>query len=256
MKRWAAAAGLAGSALAAWAQGEFKESLRLEVGASSERGAGAPSGPWGQTDATLRWGFAPRANAEITLRRADRFGVVDSEWGLGVAGPVAPLWSAGLSLTRSTNGELLPTTGLRAELAHELGGGWVLGGAWSRRLYKQNASRATSLTVEHYVGAWRIAGTGTLAQLEGVQRDSTAWRLQLDREFEPGHKLGVVAANGSELDADGQGGAVTNRFQAFRVLGRWALTPDWALLGDVGVQRQKGLGGRNGGRVALEHRLR
>lgn len=246
---------------------------RLEATAGTELlSSGAPS--WSDLEVSLRRSWTARRLAEGSLRRAERAGRVDLQWGALVALPLSARWSATLAAAVSPSHHFLPSASARAELAHAFDGGWVAQGGLSRRLYDPGSGAASgssqwTLGGERYAGAWRWAAAWSRTRLNGGDTSGGA-RLQLDHYFagERG-RLGLVLARGRELEGVPAGTGVAadlldQRVRSVAVVAAGPLARNMALTAELNrtriddVRRRSGAGGapparRDGLRLGVRH---
>jgi YaiO family outer membrane protein len=249
---------LAGAALAGLAAGALAQASlpwQLEVGAGQESLArGLPD--WRQTDLALRRTWAPRALFELNARRTERFGLRDSEWGVGVALPIDGAWDAAFSASHSPTHEVLPRTSASAGLQRQLGDGWVAGVTLRHTRYDSDRANALTVGADKYFGSaalgeWRAAAAVTATRLAGVA-GSGSLRLQLDRYFGPRTRLGLLVTTGREVDRPGAGQALITDTQSVVLTGRWAVAPAWSLTGELGHTRLAERYRRSGGRLGVQ----
>ncbi len=244
-----AGAALAASLAIAAAAAPAQPAWEAEAGLGHERlSDGAPA--WRQADLALRHRFAPRALAELGLRRAERYGTADTELALGASLPLDARWTLGLRATAVDAPRFLPRHGLAGEATLALDGGWVAGAGLGRNRYASLGAPPTGtsqlrLGLERYVGAWRLAGGWTRARLDGGETGD-GLRLQADRYFGDEARLGLLVASGEELES-APGGVLSTRVHSLVVIGRWPLGEGWALVGDLGRTRVGAASRRAGG---------
>lgn len=242
---------------------------QVEASAGLERlSNGTPD--WRQVDVSLRRRFAAGAQAEITLREAQRYGRRDSEFAVGLALPLDDAWTVALRATAADAAHFLPSRGGQVELSRRLSAGWVASASLGRNRYDSAANPATGtsllrLGAEHYVGAWRLAAGVTHARLDGGA-SADGWRAQVDRYIGDGGRIGLLVAGGRELES-APDGVISTRVDALVLVGRWPIAAGWALTGDVAgtrvgnIVRRTGSGNttlpggyrRNAGRIGVQH---
>lgn len=242
------------------------QSWQVEAGIGAEQGAAG--GAWRQQDLGLRATLAPRRSVELQLRRAERYGLADSDLAAGLAWSLGEGWAVGARVQASPEHRFLPQRGVSLELGRELGAGWVLGLGAGQTRYRGDGSvptevRSWRLGLERYVADWRGAVALTRSDVGGGA--ATGMRLQLDRYFGEVGRLGLIVARGQEVESL-PGGLVTSRSTTLVLLGRWPLAPRWAITGELGSTRQSRFerrpatsapapadARRHGGRIGVQH---
>ncbi len=223
---------------------------QAEAGAGRETLTGGRAA-WTQVDAALHHQFSETTRVGLQARRTERFGFTDNELGASLGTRFDADWSAGFTAAASGTHQILPRWHLGGEVQRRLGDGWVLGAGLRHTRYDLDSASALSISVERYVGAWRLAATASQTRLQGAS-SAAAGRLQVDRYFLGERaKLGLIVAAGRELDNLGAGTILVSNVESFALLGQWPLAAGWAVLGDVGAHRHGSLYRRSGGRLGV-----
>jgi len=206
----------------------------------------------GWSEELLQLAWKPRRGLAILggARATDRFDQRDRE---GYAAGYLPLTAATtLHIEASASGThhvLARDSGL-AEVAQELGGGWVasLGGKLAR--YDTGDVRIGSLTIEKYLGEWRLAYTGYLSRAD-------------DGGWAPAHRLSATwyrdtltfvtasVAAGREVENVPPQGLVSTDVRAYALGGGLKLGEAWGVSLDAGHVRQGDLYTRRYARLGL-----
>lgn len=216
---------------------------QVEAGLGAERYDDDAAASWRERDLALRYRYAPRTLAELTLRDTRRYGYDDSEIGLGLALPLATDWSLVARATASPRHRVLARHSGAAELSYGgFGGGWVIGAGLGRSLYDgagdggKSGTSTLRMNLERYVAEWRFAGGVSRSRLDGGEHDN-GWRAQVDRYFGERGRLGVIVSQGRELENLPPNGAVSTRVRAMALVAAWPIDPDWTLTGALGHTR-------------------
>lgn len=212
---------------------------QIEAGASTERYDHDQSSNWREGDLAVRHWFAPRSLLELTLRDTRRYGLNDTEFGVGLSLPVATDWTLAARVTASPDHRVLARESGSVDLSWAAGAGWVLGAGVGRSLYDGAGATGTSgtstvrLNVERYVREWRFAGGLSRTRLDGGEHDG-GWRAQVDRYVGERGRVGVIVAQGRELENLPPAGAVSTRVRTVALIGAWPMGSDWILVGALG----------------------
>ncbi len=228
-----------GAAVAAGAQ---ERHWQVEAGIGAERYDDGASSSWQERDLALRHRPAPRTLWELTLRDTRRYGLDDTELGLGIALPLGADWTLAARATASPDHRVLARESGAVDLSWAAGGGWVLGAGLGRSLYEGAGAAGSSgtstlrLNVERYLGVWRFAGGVSRSRLDGGEEDG-GWRAQVDRYFGDRGRLGLIVSQGRELENLPPAGAVSTRVRGVALIGAWPVGADWTLVGALGRTR-------------------
>ncbi len=202
-------------------------------------------------DGTLR--PAERTALEVGARWLERFGLQDVDLRAGANARLTPAWTVAGEASASPRHRVVPAFTAGASLQRVLGGGFVgSGGArWSRWETEAGATDAVlgSLGLELYWRRFRVGWTGILARVasEWAPSNMLAWDVYLgDRD-----RLGVILAAGREVETTGGPAPVVSTVLAAALRGRRGLGAGWALVGEVGIQRQGDFYARGGARIGL-----
>jgi YaiO family outer membrane protein len=232
---------------------------QVEAGAGVDHlSNGAPN--WSQFDFALRHRFAPRSQAELSLRRTRRSGLSDEELGAAIALPLDAQWSAALAATASPSHKVLARAGGRVELSRAFDGGWVAGAVLGRRLYEAGGNTLLAFGVERYVEAWRFAAQVGQTRLDAGGATAASARLQVDRSFDAERgRVGLIVAQGRELEgvpATLLTGAevIDQRVATLALVGVWPVAPAWALTWEASHVRYDELRRRSGAIAGAPYR--
>ena len=232
---------------------------QVEAGAGADHlSNGAPN--WSQFDLALRHRFAPRSQAELSLRRTRRSGLSDEELGAAIALPLDARWSAALAATASPSHKVLAHASGHIELSRAFDGGWVASGGLGRRLYEADGNTSLAFGIERYVEAWRFAAQIGQTRLDAGGGTAASARLQVDRSFDAERgRVGLIVAQGRELEgvpatlltaAD----VIDQRVATLALVGVWPLAPAWALSWEASHVRYDELRRRSGAVAGAAYR--
>ena len=191
---------------------------------------------WRQVDLALRRRLDRGVVLEFAARQAQRYGATDHELGIGGSCPVEN-WNLSLRATTAGQAAFLPRHGISFDAARRLDGGWVANAGATRNLFSPADAPASGTTllrlaVERYVADWRFLAGLTHGRLDGGAA-ANGWRLQADRFFGESGRIGMLVADGRELEAT-TGGVISTRVNSIVLLARWRIAAGWSFNADVG----------------------
>lgn len=208
---------------------------------------------WKEVSLDGAWRPAERTGLELGARWLERFGLEDLDLRAAANRRLTAAWTLSAEASASPGHRVVPALTGGASLQRVLGGGFVgSGGArWSRWETDAGASDVVlgSLGLEMYWRTFRVGWTGTLARVADswAPSNALAWDVYLGER----DRLGVVLAAGREVEATGGPAPVVSTVLAAALRGRRGLGADWAVVAEVGVQRQGDLYTRGGARIGL-----
>gem|GEM_PF-4049648 len=209
-------------------------------------------GPW--TGWRLGWGRSDglrnRIGAGVYTER--RFGVRDS--GVAVDGSVAldRSWTLSGDVAVAPGAQVLPSREGGVQLHRAWRGGWGTHVRLAHRHYADADVASLALGAERYVGAWRLAYTLGLTDVQGEPGTLTGHAIALDHFAEAGWQLGVRLASGRE-DARVGMALVPARVRSAALLGRHPLGHGWAMRWELGQARQGDFYDRTTLALGIEH---
>ena len=205
---------------------------------------------WSEELLQLAW--KPRRGLAILggARATGRFDQRDREGFAAGYLPLTPTTTLHIEGSASGTHHVLARDSGLAEVAQELGGGWVasIGGKLAR--YDTGDVRIGSLTIEKYLGDWRLAYTGYLSRAD-------------DGGWAPAHRLAATwyrdtltfvtasVATGREVENVLPQGLVSTDVRAYALGGGLGLGRAWGLSLDAGHVRQGDLYTRRYARLGL-----
>lgn len=234
--------------------------LAVEASASSERLSGGRA-DWRSVELLALWRDPADWSASGALRRTERFDLTDDQVEGTAAWRLAPRWRVETELAASTTHRVLPQWRLRSRAWLLDVGGWNLAAGVGRTLYRDGSGSAgaqgssvAELQAERYAGDFRFAWVGSLTRLDaGGTGGAQQWRLDWYRDERL--SLGLLLAFGRELENQPGTGVVASRVRGAALTGRWRVTPEWALTGELSAQKVGDLYERNGLRIGLRRQF-
>lgn len=194
-------------------------------------------GDWREESVGVRIDRGPQQVGYVNGRHTERFGLNDREIGAGlVLRPDATLTLV-LDATSSDTHRVLAKDSLGAQISSAIGGGWVIGGGLKRSRYGGSNAMLSNLTVERYVGSWRIGYTAYLSRATATPH-SSSHRLGLSYYFSDDLSVALSSARGNELENTPGHGLRTAAITNVSGSAMWRVTPDFSLTLDAGQQRQ------------------
>jgi YaiO family outer membrane protein len=219
----------------------------------SHEGLSNGQASWQDQSVGLQKGFAPRSLWEIGARRAQRFGLRDSEFNAGLTMPLSQGWNGSVAATYSADSRFFAHARGTLQLTRSLSGGWDLHGQWQRRVYDAITTNTLGAGVDKYVGDWRYAALLTYGR-SNIGPIGTVARFQVDRDFGDRAKLSAIATVGRELDS-AKPGSQAYRVNSYVLFGVLPMTAKWSLRGELGTHQLGDLYRRTGGRLGVEYIL-
>lgn len=228
--------------------------LPIALGAASSVCAQAP-GPW-QVDVvgtvedlsdgladwrSLQVSFAkplgPRRSFYGVGRVVERFERTDRQVTLGTYQPIRKGLTALVEVSYSPSYEILPRWAGTAQLAQEVGRGWVVTGGVSRTEFRTDESTGLVVGAEHYFKNYRVAYflNGGFAREAGF---AAGHRLSFNQYLSDRTSWGVTVGLGEEVESVGPGQVLRTSVFGLSVGGRLAVGKAGTLLADIGYVRQ------------------
>lgn len=222
--------------------------LALEAAHGVER-LNAGLADWRQSEFLALWRDPAGWATNGSLRRTERFGLVDRQLEAGGSIELAPQWRAEAEIALSATHRVLPASRWRGRMWRDGVAGWNLALGAGRTLYRGDGatqgSALAELQAERYVADWRFAWAGSATRLDGGGLGSAhVWRANwyLDERL----ALGTVLAFGREFENTPGSGVVSSSVRSAAITAQWAVAPAWSLSGAMSSHRQGDLYERNG----------
>jgi YaiO family outer membrane protein len=235
------------AALPAWAQ-----PTQVEAGYAYDHLSGAAP-DWRAAYVYAERELGARRGVHGALRAAERFNLRDREAAVGTYLPLAPALTAAIEASYSPTAHVLARRSAFAQLHAIVADGWLVGAAVRHSAYALADSNVGSLGVERYGRGWRAAYTAFAARTE-ASGTGVAHRVQFDRYYGERSHVGAVFVAGREVEYLGPAaGAVSTPVRSVALLGRHALTAEWALSWEVLRHTQGEFYRRHGVRAGLRY---
>lgn len=186
------------------------------------------------------------------LRRTERFGLADTEGGLGIAFPLADIWFLSLEGRLAPGADVLPRWAGRAGVRRALPEGWGMEAGLRRAGYADSELTIVTLGTERYFGRWYAAWTVFASRLQGAD---TSWSnsLRVDHYYAETSRIGFMISAGRETDSLGDGRFTTNGVRGAALIGLHQLSRRWGLEWELLVHEQGDAYTRRGIHVDVRH---
>lgn len=247
--------GLSRDPLATWQGATASVALPLEAETFVQLDAlTAGHKPWIATGLTLSQPLGGGSRLEARLQQTTRFGLGDLELGLGGTWVPAAGWTLALAGSTSPTGAVLPRYGMT------LGAGWTFAPTWGLTLaggrtgYASGGHFRQSLELEKYLGSWRVALQGLLAEIDGM---STVPGAALAATWSPWDQttLSLQAGRGTEQELVAGSGLLTSQVTTLRLAAQHAPDGPWHARAELEWQQVGSSYDRLGVRLGLGRSL-
>jgi YaiO family outer membrane protein len=212
---------------------------------------------WRAASVEVRLGRADGATVALSARDLERFGLRDDELAVAARTPWRGRWLLSGEASGTLAPSFAPAFAAAVGLERALGRGFAASARVRWAHYEGGTGAAdpifASAGVERYFGAQRLAATGYLASLGGAL--SASARLAWDVYYGARSRFGVALAGGRELESTGAASPLATDVLSGALAGAHAVGEAWAVLYEVGVQRQGDLYTRAGARLGLVRRF-
>lgn len=227
--------------------------LQMDIGLTRESlSNGLPD--WSSASIRMDYHLNPRHVVYGYFRQVQRFNQSDAEMSIGTVVPVAENWIAGIDVSHAPGAAVLPVYAASARLEHILNGGWGIGIGVRHASYTNTYSDVTSLSVERYFKAYRLAYRLSSGKAEDAERTVTH-EIRGDYYYHDRSMLGLSLVSGQESESIGIGRLITTDVSAVSLLGQHWFNHKWAVQWRVGYHRQGELYNRAGVDIALRYRF-
>jgi YaiO family outer membrane protein len=208
------------------------------VGTYESLSGGLPD--WRSLQVSFAKPLGPRRSVYAVGRLAERFERTDRQVTLGAYTPVRRGLTSLVEVSYSPTQELLPRWAGTAQLAQELGRGWVVTGGVSRTVYRTDETTGFVAGVERYFRNYRVAYflNGGFAREAGF---AAGHRISLNQYLDDRTSWGVTLGLGEEVESVGPGQVLRTAVFGVGVGGRIGVGRNGAILADVGYVRQGNL---------------
>jgi YaiO family outer membrane protein len=238
--------------LAACAADVHASPLSLEAAHTVEQLSAARAN-WRSTEFLASWRDPAGWAANGTLRRTERFALIDSQVEAGAAIGLAPQWRSEAELFISESHRVLPVWRWRGRVWRDGIAGWNFALGAGRTLYRgaiTQGSAVAELQAERYGPDWRFAWASSATRLDGASI-STAHVARADWYVHERLTFGATLGRGREVENTPNTGLVSSSVRSAALKAQWALTPAWWLGAELSSHRQGDLYERNGLRLGL-----
>lgn len=205
------------------------------IGSVDDLSDGLPD--WRSLQVTFAKNLGPRRSVYGSGRVVERFNRTDRQVTLGTYQPVRKGLTALVEVSYSPSYELLPRWAGTAQLAQEVGRGWVVTGGVSRTEFRTDESTGLIAGVEHYFKNYRVAYflNGGFAREAGF---AAGHRLSFNEYVTDRSSWGVTVGLGEEVESVGPGQVLRTAVFGLSLGGRLAVSRDGMVLADIGYVRQ------------------
>lgn len=181
----------------------------------------------------------------------ERFGDTDRGVELGATLPLDERWLLQSELGFAPGADFLPRQHADVRLARRFDQGVLATIGWRGSRYNDVRADRALLSLERYIGDWRLAWTGNLTRVDG--HHAPGHELALDHYYDEGDSVGVRLARGKESIPLPAGDRSFGEVRSAAVLGRHSIGPGWALQWGAGHADQSGLYDRAWVQLGLQH---
>lgn len=225
--------------------------LEAELGSSRENlDRGREN--WRAEQLDLEYYTASRSVYYAGLRHTRRFGLDDTEGKVGTYLPLGAGLTLNLEGAATSQHRVLPHYALQAQINASLGDGWGAGFGLRRNSYPQSSVTVSSLLVEKYLGAHRVAYTLYSGDPSNAP-SATSHNLRWSFYYNERSHIGLSATSGRETENVAGTGLQTTDVRGIALIGRHWLSERWALSYELSRFRQGDLYTRQGGYLGLRH---
>lgn len=207
---------------------------------------------WRSLQVTLAKPLGPRRSVYGAGRVVERFDRTDRQFTLGTYQPVRKGLTSLVEVSYSPSYELLPRWAGTAQLAQEVGNGWVVTGGISRTEFRTDESTGFVAGVERYVKNYRFAYflNGGFAREAGF---AAGHRFSVNQYLTDRSSWGVTVGFGEEVESVGPGQVLRTSVFGLSLGGRLAVSKAGTLLADIGYVRQGDLYVRRSLTIGYRH---
>jgi YaiO family outer membrane protein len=184
---------------------------------------------WASVSVAARAAISDDAQLRGSAAYVRRYGEGDTEAGVGGSWTAARWLEVGADLGAAANADYLPEWSALAYALMRPTATTTLQLGYRHADYSNTRSDTVSLTVERYFDRFRVA----YSLYRGDPADAPdTWSHvgRLDFYYGESSWAGVQYTTGEESESDGAGGLLVTQVEGAALLGRHALTRDWALV--------------------------
>lgn len=241
---------LAAAALPAAAQAPAGPETRVNlVHERSNLSNGLPD--WSASTLRLTHLRDQRTTVDADVTQTRRFGLDDTELGLGGSLPVGQPLTLNLRLTASPTHRVLPRHSVAGGAAWEFQPAWLLHGTLKTTRYDSNTVDQGSAMLEHYFGNFSAAAALHTARTLG--RTTQAWELRGAWYYGDRSSVGAMASTGDEAVELGPDALGIARVRSVALVGAHDLGGPWMLRWGIHHVRQGGFYTRSGASLGVQY---
>ena len=239
--------------LVADASALFPSRTRIEAGMARERLSNGSS-DWTEEFVALTHDTVGRVqSASVKLSHTERFGLKDTTATFAAGSRLSRSVVGTVELGISSTHRVLAKRSMQGGLSMALEQGFGIAAALRQIDYNTTRLRAVDLTVERYIGDYRVAYSIHPSR-SNTAGNALGHRLQLGHFYGEDNQMQVLLAGGSEVDRPEVGIINQSQVRAIALFGRHWLTPYWAIGFAASHTRQEQTR-RNGLTISLIGRL-
>ena len=210
---------------------------------------------WRMQSLRIAHGSGPRDVREIELLQTRRFGLDDQQVRAVYVTALSNALTATLAAQVSPTHRILARYGVEGNLQYEFAPAWLLLGGFSLTRYDYDKALQASLGLEHYFSDFSVAAVWRPGYALGVRTHGFAARAAF--YYAQNSSIGVLLSHGQEASAQATtvlGSTVLlSDVRAITLVGRHALTPQWALNYALGRTKQADFYQRTSARVGVQY---
>ena len=223
---------------------------RLLLSAGHDR-LGNGYAAWNDASLSYSRQWERRELAEVTLMRADRFGVSDTQAEAAYTRPLGPLLTGSAQLSFSPAHHFLPRNSVGAALQYEFSPAWLLHGRLRQIRYAAASVEQATLMLEPYVGDY----SGSLAwrPVRALGAYASSFELRGNRYYGQDSYIGLIASVGREPTQVHAGAIELVDVRALALVGRHRIAPGWSAVHSLSRTRQGGFYTRTGASAGVQH---
>jgi YaiO family outer membrane protein len=199
---------------------------------------------WRSEYLSAEWKPGPRRAVYGVLRKTERFSLDDTDLTAGIYHPLTADAVLFAEAAVSSTHDVLPQWTLLAqtEMAFAHGIGVHIGARHAE--YVSARVNDGRITLERYVGNYRLAYAATASRLAGGE---TGWThaVQAARYYANTSRVGFVLATGTEVESLGPAGVAVTDIESVALIGRHWLRGNWHVSYEAGHYKQGDLYTRN-----------
>ena len=210
---------------------------------------------WRTQSLRIAHGSGPRDVREIELLQTRRFGLDDQQVRAVYVTAFSNALTATFAAQVSPTHRILARHGVEGNLQYEFAPAWLVLGGFSRTQYDHDHVLQASLGLEYYFSDFSVAAVWRPGHALGVRTHGFAARAAF--YYAQDSSIGVLLSHGQEASVQATavlGSTVLlSDVRAITLVGRHALTPQWALSYALGRTKQANFYQRTSARVGVQY---